>query len=108
MIFREDSHVSPKVALKAGVAGQDGAYLAESLLKKGYAMVLAGDHPRLIQLGSNTSIKIPTIKDPHTNDVQFLTHYGHMNGGMTDSTNLIRIQQPTLPDEISNLAAKAM
>ncbi|ADD69539.1 GDP-mannose 4,6-dehydratase [Denitrovibrio acetiphilus DSM 12809] len=86
-----------KVALITGVTGQDGAYLAEFLLAKGY--IVHGIKRR------SSIIKTDRIdhlyQDPHEENVKFKLHYGDL----TDSTNLIRIIQETQPDEIYNLAA---
>jgi len=87
----------PKVALITGITGQDGAYLAEFLLKKGY--VVHGLKRRTSLF--NTDRIDHLYQDPHEKDVKFQLHYGDM----TDSTNLIRIIQETKPDEIYNLAA---
>ncbi len=90
---------SPKVALITGVTGQDGAYLAEFLLKKGY--VVHGIKRRSSLF--NTDRIDHLYKDPHVDDRKFILHYGDL----TDSTNLIRIVQQTQPDEIYNLAAQS-
>jgi GDPmannose 4,6-dehydratase len=86
-----------KVALITGITGQDGAYLAEFLLKKGY--VVHGLKRRTSLF--NTDRIDHLYQDPHEKDVKFKLHYGDM----TDSTNLIRIISETQPDEIYNLAA---
>jgi len=86
-----------KVALITGITGQDGAYLAEFLLKKGY--VVHGLKRRTSLF--NTDRIDHLYQDPHEKEVRFKLHYGDM----TDSTNLIRIIQETQPDEIYNLAA---
>ena len=86
-----------KVALITGITGQDGAYLAEFLLKKGY--VVHGIKRRSSLL--NTDRIDHLYQDPHVSNKQFELHYGDL----TDSTNLIRIIQQTQPDEIYNLAA---
>ena len=86
-----------KIALITGVTGQDGAYLAELLLSKGYLVHGVKRRSSLI----NTHRIDHLYKDPHENNVNFKLHYGDM----TDSTNLIRIIQETKPDEIYNLAA---
>lgn len=86
-----------KVALITGVNGQDGAYLAELLLEKGYMVHGVKRRSSLI----NTDRIDHLYMDPHTENVRFRLHYGDM----TDSTNLIRIIQETQPDEIYNLAA---
>src|ERR1700744_1388916 len=86
-----------KVALITGVTGQDGAYLSELLLKKGYIVHGIKRRSSLI----NTDRIDHLYQDPHEANVQFHLHYGDL----TDSTNLIRIIQETQPDEIYNLAA---
>lgn len=86
-----------KVALITGVTGQDGAYLAEFLLKKGYFVHGIKRRSSLF----NTDRIDHLYQDQHENNVRFKLHYGDL----TDSTNLIRIVQETQPDEIYNLAA---
>jgi GDPmannose 4,6-dehydratase len=86
-----------KTALITGVTGQDGAYLAELLLSKGYKVHGVKRRSSLM----NTNRIDHLYQDPHEEDVKFTLHYGDM----TDSTNLIRIIQETQPDEIYNLAA---
>lgn len=86
-----------KVALITGVTGQDGAYLAEFLLKKGYFVHGIKRRTSLF----NTDRIDHLYQDQHENNVNFKLHYGDL----TDSTNLIRIVQETQPDEIYNLAA---
>jgi GDPmannose 4,6-dehydratase len=86
-----------KTALITGVNGQDGAYLAELLLEKGYMVHGVKRRSSLI----NTHRIDHLYQDPHEQHVRFRLHYGDM----TDSTNLIRIIQETQPDEIYNLAA---
>ncbi|HWB94663.1 MAG TPA: GDP-mannose 4,6-dehydratase [Puia sp.] len=86
-----------KTALITGVTGQDGAYLSELLLKKGY--IVHGIKRRSSLF--NTDRIDHLYQDPHETNVQFKLHYGDL----TDSTNLIRIVQETQPDEIYNLAA---
>jgi GDPmannose 4,6-dehydratase len=88
-----------KVALITGVTGQDGAYLSELLLSKGY--IVHGIKRRSSSF--NTSRIEDLYQDPHEPDQRFVLHYGDM----TDSTNLIRIVQETQPDEIYNLAAQS-
>jgi GDPmannose 4,6-dehydratase len=90
---------TPKVALITGITGQDGAYLAEFLLKKGY--VVHGIKRRSSLF--NTDRIDHLYKDPHVDDRKFIMHYGDL----TDSTNLIRIVQNVQPDEIYNLAAQS-
>lgn len=86
-----------KRALITGVNGQDGAYLSELLLEKGYTVFGIKRRSSLI----NTDRIDHLYEDPHGNNVRFKLYYGDM----TDSTNLIRIIQETQPDEIYNLAA---
>lgn len=86
-----------KVALITGITGQDGAYLAELLLKKGY--IVHGLKRRSSMF--NTERIDHLYQDPHVNDRNLMLHYGDM----TDSMNLTRIIQETQPDEIYNLAA---
>lgn len=88
-----------RVALITGVTGQDGAYLAELLLEKGY--VVHGLKRRSSSF--NTGRIERFYQDPHEKNQRFILHYGDM----TDSTNLIRIVQETQPDEIYNLAAQS-
>jgi GDPmannose 4,6-dehydratase len=86
-----------KVALITGITGQDGAYLAELLLGKGY--VVHGIKRRSSSF--NTDRIDHLYQDPHVSHRNFILHYGDL----TDSTNLIRIIQQVQPDEIYNLAA---
>lgn len=86
-----------KVALITGITGQDGAYLAELLLGKGYMVHGVKRRASLI----NTERIDHLYQDMHSENIRFRLHYGDM----TDSTNLIRIIQETQPDEIYNLAA---
>ena len=86
-----------KVALVTGITGQDGAYLAELLLSKGY--IVHGIKRRASLF--NTDRIDHLYQDPHEKNVKMHLHYGDL----TDSTNLIRIIQETQPDEIYNLAA---
>ena len=88
-----------KVALITGITGQDGAYLAEFLLKKGYTV--HGIKRRSSMF--NTERVDHLYRDPHEQDVKFVMHYGDL----TDATNLIRIIQEVQPDEIYNLAAQS-
>ena len=88
-----------KVALITGITGQDGAYLAEFLLDKGY--IVHGIKRRSSSF--NTSRIDHIYKDPHENNVNFFMHYGDL----TDLTNLTRIIQKLQPDEIYNLAAQS-
>ncbi len=87
------------VALITGVTGQDGAYLAQLLLDKGY--IVHGIKRRSSSF--NTGRIEHIYEDPHEPDPQFFLHYGDM----TDATNLVRIVQQTQPDEIYNLAAQS-
>lgn len=86
-----------KVALVTGITGQDGAYLAELLLEKGY--IVHGVKRRTSLF--NTDRIDHLYQDPHVDNKNFILHYGDL----TDSTNLIRIIQQVQPDEIYNLAA---
>ena len=88
-----------KVALITGVTGQDGAYLAQLLLAKGY--VVHGVKRRSSSF--NTARIDGLYQDPHEHNTSFFLHYGDL----TDSTNLIRLVQETQPDEIYNLAAQS-
>ncbi len=88
-----------KVALISGITGQDGAYLAEFLLAKGYEV-----HGIKRRASSFNTDRIDHLyKDPHDTGRKFILHYGDL----TDSTNLIRIIQEVQPDEIYNLAAQS-
>jgi GDPmannose 4,6-dehydratase len=91
--------MSKKIALITGVTGQDGAYLAEFLLGKGY--VVHGVKRRSSSL--NTERVDHLYADPHVEGTSFHLHYGDM----TDATNLIRLMQETQPTEIYNLAAQS-
>ncbi|MBN45473.1 MULTISPECIES: GDP-mannose 4,6-dehydratase [unclassified Methylophaga] len=86
-----------KVALITGITGQDGAYLAELLLEKGYEVHGIKRRASLF----NTDRVDHLYQDPHVDNKNFILHYGDL----TDSTNLIRIIQQVRPDEIYNLAA---
>lgn len=86
-----------KIALITGVTGQDGAYLSEFLLKKGYIVHGLKRRSSLF----NTARIDHLYQDPHEEDVNFILHYCDL----TDSTNLVRIIQEVQPDEIYNLAA---
>src|ERR1700759_5001560 len=88
-----------KVALITGITGQDGAYLAEFLLKKGYEVHGVKRRASLF----NTDRIDHLYHDPHEPNVKFKLHYGDL----TDSTNLIRLIQEIQPDEIYNLAAQS-
>ena len=88
-----------KKALITGITGQDGAYLAEFLLEKGYLV-----HGIKRRASSFNSARVDHLyQDLHEEKVRFLMHYGDL----TDSTNLIRIIQEVQPDEIYNLAAQS-
>lgn len=88
-----------KTAFITGVTGQDGAYLAEFLLEKGYRV-----HGLKRRASSFNTDRVDHLyQDPHEKDVRFKLHYGDL----TDSTNLIRIIQEIQPDEIYNLAAQS-
>jgi GDPmannose 4,6-dehydratase len=89
----------PKTALITGITGQDGSYLAELLLAKGY--VVHGIKRRSSLF--NTERVDHLYQDPHVSHRHFVLHYGDL----TDSTNLIRIVQQTQPDEIYNLGAQS-
>ena len=88
-----------KVALITGITGQDGAYLAELLLEKGYLVHGIKRRSSLF----NTERIDHLYQDPHQNDRRFFLHYGDM----TDSTSLTRIIQSVNPHEIYNLAAQS-
>ncbi len=89
----------PKTALITGITGQDGAYLAEFLLEKGYSV-----HGIKRRASSFNTDRIDHLyQDPHEKNVRLKLHYGDL----TDSTNLIRIIQEVQPDEIYNLAAQS-
>jgi len=88
-----------KVALITGITGQDGAYLAELLLEKGYLVHGIKRRSSLF----NTERIDHLYQDPHQNDRRFFLHYGDM----TDSTSLTRVIQSVNPDEIYNLAAQS-
>ncbi len=88
-----------KIALISGITGQDGSYLAEFLLAKGYEV-----HGIKRRSSSFNDSRIEHIyQDPHVNDQKFFLHYGDL----TDSTNLIRIIQKVKPNEIYNLGAQS-
>ena len=86
-----------KVAFITGITGQDGAYLAEFLLNKGY--IVHGLKRRTSLFNTDRINHI--YEDPHNSNTKFFLHFGDM----TDSTNLIRLVQEIQPDEIYNLAA---
>jgi len=88
-----------KTALITGTTGQDGAYLAELLIAKGYMV-----HGLKRRSSSFNTERIDHLyEDPHSGEAKLLLHYGDM----TDSTNLIRIMQEIVPDEVYNLAAQS-
>lgn len=88
-----------KIALVTGITGQDGAYLAELLLSKGYIV-----HGVKRRASSFNSARVDHLyQDPHEGETKFFMHYGDM----TDSTNLIRLVQKVQPTEIYNLAAQS-
>ena len=91
--------VAPKVALITGITGQDGSYLAEFLLEKGY--IVHGIKRRASLF--NTDRIDHLYQDPHIDHRNFILHYGDL----TDTSNLIRIVQQTQPDEIYNLGAQS-
>ena len=90
---------SPKVALITGITGQDGSYLAEFLLEKGY--IVHGIKRRASLL--NTQRVDHIYQDPHVENARFKLHHGDL----TDTSNLVRIVQETQPDEIYNLGAQS-
>src|ERR1700694_3824316 len=91
--------MAERVALITGITGQDGAYLAELLLNKGY--IVHGIKRRSSSF--NTGRVDHLYKDRHEDDLHFVLHHGDL----TDATNVIRIVQETQPDEIYNLAAQS-
>jgi GDPmannose 4,6-dehydratase len=91
--------VAPKVALITGITGQDGSYLAEFLLEKGY--IVHGIKRRASSF--NTQRVDHIYQDPHVDNANFKLHYGDLS----DTSNLIRIIQETQPDEIYNLGAQS-
>ena len=90
---------SPKKALITGITGQDGAYLAEFLLAKGYEVHGIKRRASLF----NTDRVDHLYQDPHEQGRRFFLHYGDL----TDASNLIRIIQQVRPDEVYNLAAQS-
>ena len=94
-----ESSVNSKCALITGVTGQDGSYLAEFLLAKGYEV-----HGVKRRASSFNTARVDHLyQDPHESHVNFHLHYGDL----TDSTNLIRILQEVQPDEVYNLGAQS-
>ncbi len=89
----------PKVALITGITGQDGSYLAEFLLEKGY--IVHGIKRRASSF--NTERVDHIYQDPHVDNANFKLHYGDL----TDTSNLVRIVQETQPDEVYNLGAQS-
>jgi GDPmannose 4,6-dehydratase len=98
-LFLPITHFTMKTALITGITGQDGSYLAELLLNKGYIVHGVKRRSSLI----NTNRIDHLYEDPHVPHPHLTLHYGDL----TDSTNLIRIIQETKPDEIYNLAAQS-
>ncbi len=92
-------NIAPKVALITGITGQDGSYLAEFLLEKGY--IVHGIKRRASSF--NTQRVDHIYQDPHVDNARFKLHYGDLS----DSSNLTRIIQETQPDEIYNLGAQS-
>ena len=93
------SEQTRKTALITGITGQDGSYLAELLLEKGYEV-----HGIKRRASSFNTDRIDHLyQDPHESDPRLVLHYGDL----TDSTNLIRIVQQVQPDEIYNLGAQS-
>ena len=88
-----------KVALITGITGQDGSYLAEFLLNRGYEVHGIKRRTSLF----NTDRIDHLYQDPHTSDRRLILHYGDL----TDATNLIRVVQEVQPDELYNLAAQS-
>ena len=89
-----------KIALITGITGQDGAYLAEFLLKKGYEV-----HGIKRRSSSFNTSRIDSLyQDPHSEDIKFHLHYGDM----TDATNLIGLMQKINPDEVLIWQRKVM
>ena len=94
-----DSSSTGRVALVTGVTGQDGSYLAEFLLDKGYEV-----HGIKRRSSSFNTERIDHIyQDPHADDRRFILHYGDL----TDTSNITRIVQQVQPDEIYNLGAQS-
>jgi GDPmannose 4,6-dehydratase len=99
VVYTPPPTTRPRRALITGITGQDGAYLAELLLSKGY--VVHGVKRRASLFNTNRIDHL--YQDPHTRDQRFILHYGDM----TDSSSLVRIIQSVQPDEIYNLAAQS-
>jgi len=98
-MMQHNPNKTQKVALITGVTGQDGSYLAEFLLDKGYRVHGIKRRASLF----NTQRLDHIYQDPHIDDANFKLHYGDL----TDTSNLIRIVQETQPDEIYNLGAQS-
>jgi len=98
-LLTTDNLSQPKVALITGITGQDGSYLAEFLLEKGY--IVHGIKRRSSSF--NTQRVDHIYQDPHIDNANFKLHYGDL----TDTSNLVRIVQETKPDEIYNLGAQS-
>jgi GDPmannose 4,6-dehydratase len=95
----DQKKTAPKVALVTGITGQDGSYLAEFLLEKGYTV-----HGVKRRASSFNTDRVDHLyQDPHIEDARFKLHYGDL----TDGSNLTRIIQQTQPDEIYNLGAQS-
>ncbi len=91
--------ITPKTALITGITGQDGSYLAEFLLEKGYTV-----HGIKRRASSFNTARVDHIyQDPHIENARFKLHYGDLS----DTSNLVRIVQETQPDEIYNLGAQS-
>lgn len=98
-LITPDLHLAPKVALITGVTGQDGAYLSDLLLSKGYIVHGLKRRTSLLNTGRIDHL----YQDPHEGPSRFILHHGDM----TDTTSLIRVIQQIQPDEIYNLAAQS-
>ena len=97
--FDHRTMIQPKVALITGITGQDGSYLAEFLLEKGYTV-----HGIKRRASSFNTDRVDHIyQDPHIENARFKLHYGDLS----DTSNLVRIVQETQPDEIYNLGAQS-
>src|SRR4051812_10842690 len=99
LLFYPAAMQKPKVALISGITGQDGAYLAELLLKKGY--VVHGIKRRTSLF--NTERIDHLYQDPHVQGRKFILHHGDL----TDSSSLVRVLQDAQPDEVYNLGAQS-
>jgi len=97
--YRRSKDMKTKTALITGITGQDGSFLAEFLLEKGYEV-----HGLIRRASTFNTRRVDHLyKDPHEKDVRFFLHYGDM----TDSTSIISLIQKIQPDEIYNLAAQS-